>query len=443
MNALRNTDHLTSWGRVVRAPHEVVRPHWTDELVEAVKLAATHPGRALAVGLSRSYGDSGLNPRGAVVAMAGLDRIHFFDRQSGVLRADAGLSLDALILLALPHGWFPPVVPGTRFVTLGGAIANDVHGKNHHRAGTFGRHVRRLGLLRTDGTVHDLGPEDASGLFAATVGGLGLTGVIAWAEIQLAPVAGAWLETEDIAFHGLDEFFALAGESEDSHAYTVAWADCLAAGRSLGRGIFSRANPSSDPDRAPRRRRRLAAPVDAPAGLLNPLTLRLFNTAYFRLKSARAGRRKAHYDGFFFPLDAVESWNRVYGRRGFFQYQCVLPPDAARPATAELLARIARAGQGSFLAVLKTFGAIASPGLLSFPMPGATLALDFPNRGDDTLKLLAQLDEVVRDAGGRLYPAKDGRISAAMFAAGYPGLSEFVRHVDPGLTSGFWRRVAP
>jgi L-gulonolactone oxidase len=348
-----------------------------------------------------------------------------------------------LIELALPYGWFPPVLPGTRFVTLGGAIANDVHGKNHHRTGTFGRHVRRLGLLRTDGSVHDLGPGDAGGLFAATVGGLGLTGVIAWAELQLARVAGAWLDTEDIAFSGLDGFFTLAEASEASHAYTVAWIDCLATGKSLGRGIFSRANPASDPDRAPPRRRRLAAPADAPAGLLNPLTLRAFNTAYFHLKAAGAGGRKAHYDTFFFPLDAIGDWNRVYGRRGFFQHQCVLPEAAARPAVRELVSQIARVGQGSFLAVLKTFGAVASPGLLSFPMKGATLALDFPNRGDDTLKLLARLDDVVLEAGGRLYPAKDGRISAAMFQAGYPALGEFVRHLDPGLSSAFWRRVAP
>lgn len=443
MIELKATDGLTSWGRVLRGSHAVARPHWRDELAPALAAAAAHPGGALAVGLSRSYGDSGLNPGGAVVAMAGLDRVHAFDTKAGVLRADAGLSLDALIRIALPHGWFPAVVPGTRFVTLGGAIANDVHGKNHHRAGTFGRHVRRLGLLRTDGTAHELGPEDNSGLFAATVGGLGLTGVIAWAEIQLSPVAGAWLDAEDIAFHGLDDFFTLADESEASHAYTVAWVDCVAGGRTLGRGIFSRANPAADPGRRLHGPPKLAAPIDAPAGLLNPLSLRAFNTTYFQLKSARAGKSRAHYDGFFFPLDAVGAWNRIYGKPGFFQYQCALPQAAARDATAELLSQITRSGQGSFLAVLKTFGALPSPGMLSFPMKGATLALDFPNRGDATLALLERLDAVVREAGGRLYPAKDGRISAAMFAAGSPRLAEFAPYVDPKLTSAFWRRVAP
>lgn len=443
MISLSTTDRLTSWGRVLRAPHAVARPHWRDELAPALRAAAAHPGRALPVGLSRSYGDSGLNPDGAAVAMAGLDRVQAFDPASGIIRADAGLSLDALIRLALPHGWFPPVLPGTKFVTLGGAIANDVHGKNHHRAGTFGRHLRRIGLLRSDGEAVELTPDDPTGRFAATIGGLGLTGVIAWAELQLAPVAGGRLDSEDIAFGSLDDFFRLAEESEPTHAYTVAWIDCVASGRSLGRGVFSRANPAADPDRSLHRPPRLAAPVDAPAALLNPLTLKAFNTAYYALKSARAGRRRVHYDGFFFPLDAIGDWNRLYGRPGFYQYQCVIPDAAARGATAELLAQIARSGQGSFLAVLKTFGDLPSPGLLSFPMKGATLALDFQNRGDATLSLLSRLDAVVREAGGRLYPAKDGRIDKAMFAAGFPGLDAFVRHLDPGLSSGFWRRVAP
>ncbi|CAN7337604.1 FAD-binding oxidoreductase [Phenylobacterium sp. LjRoot219] len=440
MTPLATTDGLTSWGRVQRGRHAVARPRWRSDLPSALRAVAAHPGRGLAVGLSRSYGDSGLNPGGAVIAMAGLDRAHAFDRETGVLRADAGLSLDDLIRIVLPHGWFPAVVPGTRFVTLGGAIANDVHGKNHHRAGTFGRHVRRLALLRSDGSVRELGPDERSGLFAATIGGLGLTGVIAWAEVQLVRVAGAWLETEDIPFHSLDDFFALADASAETHAYTVAWVDCLAAGRELGRGIFSRANDTADPDRSLHGRPRLTVPLDAPSYLLNPMTVRAFNAGYFRLKSARAGKGRAHYAAFYFPLDAIGAWNRIYGGRGFFQYQCVLPQDEAPAATAEALAQIARSGQGSFLAVLKSFGDLPSPGMLSFPMKGVTLALDVPNRGDVTLKLLARLDQVVRQAGGRLYAAKDGRISRAMLHAGYPRLTEFAAHADPGLASGLWKR---
>jgi L-gulonolactone oxidase len=441
LTELLSTDRLASWGRVMRAVHRVARPHWRDERARAGRAAAGDPGRGLAVGLSRSYGDSGLNPDGALVVMSGLDRVYAFDVETGVVRADAGLSLDALIRLALPRGWFPPVLPGTRFVTLGGAVANDVHGKNHHRAGTFGLHVRRLGLLRTDGTQHELAPGDP--LFAATIGGLGLTGVIAWVELQLAPVSGAWLDSEDLIFHSLDAFFPLADDSEEGHAYTVAWLDCAVGGRALGRGVFTRGNPSPDPDRSLHGPPRIVVPFDAPAWLLNPLTVRAHNLARFTAKAMRRGRWRTHYDPFFFPLDAIGSWNRIYGRPGFFQYQCVLPTDAARPGVAELLSQITRSGQGSFLAVLKTFGALDSPGLLSFPMKGATLALDFPNRGSETLALLGRLDDVVREAGGRLYPAKDGRISAAMDEAGYPRLPEFARHVDPGLSSGFWRRVAP
>ena len=237
MTAFR-TATLTSWGRVARAPHAVARPCWGDELAPLIAQPRFAAG-LLARGLGRSYGDSALNPDGAVIAMEGVDRIHAFDPATGVLRADAGLSLDAVIRLALPHGWFPAVAPGTRFVSLGGAIANDVHGKNHHRAGTFGRHVRRLALLRTDGSLQELTPDDPSGLFAATIGGLGLTGVIAWAEIQLAPTPSAYLDVEDIGFGGLDEFFALAAESDATHEHTVAWVDCAAGGRARSVGASS------------------------------------------------------------------------------------------------------------------------------------------------------------------------------------------------------------
>lgn len=435
---------MTSWGRVACEAQAVARPRWPDELADLVhgKAAAGEAG-LLAAGLGRSYGDSGLNPGGGLIAMGRLDRIHAFDPMIGVLRADAGLSLDTLMQVAVPHGWFPAVVPGTRFVTLGGAIANDVHGKNHHRAGTFGRHVRRLGLLRSDGTTYELTPDDSSGLFAATVGGLGLTGVIAWAEVQLTRVRGAYLDAEDLAFHRLDDFFALVAESDRTYAHTVAWIDCTASGSALGRGIFSRANPADDNRFTPAPRSKISLPVDLPPGLLNSLTLRAFNGAYFALKSQRRGARHTHYAPFFFPLDAIGQWNRLYGRRGFYQYQCVVPPSVAREAVAELLLQIVRSGQGSFLAVLKTFGALKSPGLLSFPAEGTTLALDFRNAGACTLALMERLDRIVAEAGGRLYPAKDGRIGAAMFAAGYPRLGEFVRHRDPGLSSAFWRRVAP
>ncbi|MGE0410255.1 MAG: FAD-dependent oxidoreductase [Amphiplicatus sp.] len=425
-----------SWGRVVRAEHKLVAPRHRDEAAAAFDAARRAGGGVLAVGLGRSYGDSGLNQGGALIDMRGLDRLIAFDREAGVLRAEAGASLADIIAFAAPRGFFPSTTPGTRFVTLGGAIANDVHGKNHHRAGTFGASVRRLCLLRAEGET-EIGPD--SPLFRATIGGLGLTGVILWAEIALARIASTVLDQETIAFASLDEFFNLAAESEAGFEHTVAWIDCLAA---VGRGVFSRGNwAETGPRAAAAPRPRAAIPFDAPSVLLNRASLAAFNALYYRLGRMRAGASRIRYDRFFYPLDAIGGWNRLYGARGFYQYQSVVPPAAARAATRDMLAAIAAAGEGSFLAVLKTFGDRPSPGMLSFPMAGATLALDFANRGERTMRLLARLDEIVAAAGGRLYPAKDGRLPRAMFEQGYPQAEEFSRYVDPAMSSGFWRRM--
>jgi L-gulonolactone oxidase len=437
------TTALLSWGRVLRASHNVARPRFRDELGALVRAAGAAPGKGLAVGLGRSYGDSGLNPDGAIIAMQMLDRIEFFDRSKGVVRADAGLSLEELIRIVLPRGFFPAVVPGTRFVTLGGAVANDVHGKNHHRAGTFGNHVRRLSLRRTNGDVLELHPGHPSGLFEATIGGLGLTGVVEWVELALRRAPGAAIDAETLAFGSLREFFALSAESEGTHEYSVAWIDCTGSGSSLGRGIFSRGNHAHETGMLRGAARRLAVPFEFPSFTLGRVTLRAFNSAYFAAKKASAGKRRVQADGFFFPLDGIDHWNRLYGRPGMYQYQCLVPPAAASDAVAELLKQIAASGDGSILAVLKTFGDKEPVGLMSFARFGTTLALDFRNRGAATLALLARLDAIVAEAGGRLYPAKDGRIPAAMFAAGYPNLAKFATYVDPGLSSAFWRRVNP
>jgi FAD/FMN-containing dehydrogenase len=437
------SDDLMSWGRVLRARHAMARPHWRDELPSLIA-AGTEPERKLlAIGLRRSYGDSGLNPDGAVIDMTGLDRAIVFDPETRLLRAEAGISFDALLRLLVPRGFFPPVTPGTRFVTLGGAVANDVHGKNHHRAGTFGRWVRRLGLIRSDGSVVELGPADTTGLFAATIGGLGLTGVIAWVEVEMMPIPGGMMEVETIPFGSLDEFFPLAAQSDGAFDYTVAWVDCLAKGGALGRGIFSRGRHAQTGPLAPEKSRSgPSLPVDLPGFVLNRHTVRAFNEIYYRRARRGAGQRLVPYEPFFYPLDAIGGWNRMYGPRGFFQYQSVVPPETARDATKAMLETVSVAGEGSFLAVLKTFGDRPSPGMLSFPRPGTTLALDFANRGAPTLALMERLDAIVRQAGGRLYPAKDGRIPTKMFRASYPNWREFARHVDPGFSSHFWRRVA-
>lgn len=431
---------LLSWGRTPRLGMRVARPGFRDELGDLIRSGASGPHGLLAVGKLRSYGDSCLNGDGAVIEMSGLDHLIRFDRHSGVVEAEAGVTLDEILRLVVPAGFFLPVTPGTKFVTLGGAVANDVHGKNHHRAGTFGRWVRQFSLARTDGSEQVVTRDDASGLFAATVGGLGLTGVITRVTLELMPIASSQIDLQTIPFGKLSEFFALAAESEASHDYTVAWIDCLAQGDRLGRGIFTRAHHSKDGGLSVSHKKGPSIPIEAPGFLLNRLTLSAFNEAYYRI-AGRPREASVDYNPFFYPLDAIGGWNRLYGRRGFYQYQSVVPPAVAEAATTAMLQAIAAAGQGSFLAVLKTFGEVPSPGLLSFPIPGTTLALDFANRGPSTLALLDKLDAIVREAGGRLYPAKDGRLPPAMFRAGYRTLDQFTPHMDPGMSSTFWRRM--
>lgn len=444
-SASRRSDYR-SWGGTLAGEHLVYRPGSPAEARAALMPAGE--ASILPYGNGRSYGDVALNPGGRLIDCRGLDRFIAFDRQTGVLACEAGVRLaDILAVLCRPDpdgsAWFLPVSPGTRFVTIGGAIANDVHGKNHHQAGTFGRHLLEFELARSDGTVITCSRETRPDLFAATIGGLGLTGLILSARLQLRRVAGSAVEAEDIRFASLAEFFALAADSDADWDYTAAWVDCLAGGRSLGRGIFSRARHCAGKGApAPAREPTLAIPLGLPLSPLNRWTLRAFNAAYFH-RVGRSGRRHrtGSYEPVLYPLDRIGGWNLLYGSRGFFQFQCVVPGDAAPAAIAELLARIAAGGEGSMLAVLKTFGDLPSPGLLSFPIAGTTLALDFPDRGAATRQLLGELETIVIAAGGRLYPAKDSLMRADSFQRSYPGLAAFRPHIDPAMSSAFARRV--
>ncbi|MGR2930014.1 FAD-binding oxidoreductase [Acidithiobacillus ferriphilus] len=383
-----------------------------------------------------------MNDSGALLDMRGLDRFLSFDHSTGILRCEAGVLLADILALVVPMGWFLPVTPGTRFVTVGGAIANDVHGKNHHRTGTFGQHVQRLALRRSDQGVVLCSVTENADLFHATIAGLGLTGAILWAEIQLRPIANAAMDTETIRFSNLDAFFDLSGESDRDYEYTVAWIDCLAQGKFLGRGLFMRGNHATPQEKLPAPPGKTRGfPVDMPFPLVNVWSLRAFNSLYYRKQFAKMRRTITHYEPFFYPLDGVLHWNRLYGRRGFLQYQCVVPPESAKESIRALLEIIATARSGSFLAVLKVFGNRFSPGLLSFPRPGATLALDFPNQGQHTLDLLDQLDTIVASAGGAVYPAKDARMSGEHFRQYFPRWEEFQRYIDPRFSSSFWRRV--
>jgi FAD/FMN-containing dehydrogenase len=333
---------------------------------------------------------------------------------------------------------------------VGGAIANDVHGKNHHAAGSFGNHVIGFELVRSDGSRRWCSPDENADWYAATIGGLGLTGLITWAELQLRRVANPLMDSETVRFRNLGEFFELSQASERDFEYTVSWIDCAFTGRRLGRGLFNRANhapavintrllPAKLPSGVAEVSRKV--PFTPPISLINTLSLKSFNTLYFNQQRGDVVRSIQHYRPFFYPLDALLEWNRIYGPRGFYQYQCSVPHAKAFAATQQLLETIARSGLGSFLAVLKQFGEPASRGMLSFPSPGTTLALDFPNTGPKVHRLFEALDRIVLDAGGRLYVAKDGRMNGAMFRAGYPRLAEFQPYLDPRFSSGWWRRV--
>ena len=431
-----------SWGRFPPHHQEAVRYGWrSDDLP-----VSGGPGKTyLPFGNGRSYGDVCLNTGGILIETRGLNRFIGFDPEAGILRCESGVLLSEILEFAVPRGWFLPVTPGTQHVTIGGAIANDVHGKNHHRLGTFGRHVPQFELLRSDGSRLACSSGENAEWYRATIGGLGLTGMITWAEIRLKPVRSTLIDQEVIRFQNLDGFFSLAEESDEQFEYTVAWVDCLAKGPSLGRGLFIRGNHAEEEKgHTPAKRAgRLSVPFTPPVSLVNRLSLRLFNSFYFRKPLPRERPQKVPFGPFFYPLDGIRDWNRMYGPRGFLQFQCVLPPGPSRAAMEEILGRISSAGKGSFLAVLKRFGDITSPGLLSFPRPGITLALDFPNDGIRTLELLDSLDEITRASGGAVNPSKDARMAAGSFQAFFPRWGELKPFIDPAFSSSFWRRVTP
>lgn len=399
------------------------------------------PRPLLAYGNGRSYGDVCLTERGSLLLTSRLDRFIKFDPVAGVIRCEPGVTLGEILALSVPHGWFLASTPGTRMATVGGAIANDVHGKNHHDVGSFGHHLRALELWRSDGTVIECRPNENEKWFRATIGGLGLTGLIRWAEIQLMPIQNPWMWVQSQRFANLDEFWALNRHAEASWPYTVAWIDCLAKGKARGRGVlFSAQHAAAQTDLPAFKTGKKRVPVDPPFSMVTGASLKLFNSLYYRQPTEPQGVL-THYMPYFYPLDAIQDWNRIYGRKGFYQYQCVIPPEQAEEAIAALLDTIAKQGEGSFLAVLKTFGSKPSLGMLSFPRPGTTLALDFPNRGEKTLRLLSELDSIVEQASGALYPGKDARMPSGLFRASYPDWQAFVEYIDPNFSSRFWQRV--
>ena len=427
---------ISSWGKLTSELHRAIPLYNPSSLSNLSKASRQYPG--LAYGMGRSYGDVCLNYGGILWQTAGLNHLIRFDSTTGRLVCEAGVLLRDIQKLFIPKGWMLPVTPGTQMVTVGGAIANDIHGKNHHLLGSFGDHLHNIKIYRTDGSILECGPQQNPEWFKATVGGLGLTGIISEAEIQLKPTVGPWLDSETIPYNNLSEFFALADSSEANWEHTVSWIDCMSP---TNRGIFMRANPNRELKMAPPIKATKKMQLTPPVSLVNRLTLRPFNLAYYSLQKYKSGKNIIHYEPFFYPLDKLLEWNRMYGPKGFYQYQSVIPRSVGQDATQSMLKEIEKSGEGSFLGVLKTFGNRNSIGMLSFPEPGVTIALDFPNHGSSTHKLFDRLDAIVKEAKGRLYPAKDARMPKELFEAGYPKLSEFLQYRDPGISSELSRRL--
>jgi len=423
---------VSSWGRLSANEHHTVSLSRIDRLPTRLDM------KGLPFGNGRSYGDVCLNPDGLLWQTRSLDKFITFDQDTGLLACEAGVLLRDIQRLVVPSGWMIPVTPGTQLITVGGAIANDVHGKNHHVLGSFGDHVKELSLLRTNSEIIVCGPDQNTEWFAATVGGMGLTGVVTQVILQLRRVESPWLQAENLPFTRLTDFFGLADSSEADWEHTVSWVDCL---NGQGRGVFMRANHVAASDRPERHGGAISVPIVPPLSLVNKFTLRPFNFLYYQVQTRNKGKSLVHYEPFFYPLDNVRNWNRIYGPNGFYQYQSVIPRTVGQDAITAMLHAISVAGEGSFLAVLKTFGNRQSQGMMSFPMPGVTLALDFPNKGKRTLDLLRSLDDIVHDARGRIYAAKDSRMPSYLFEKGYPRLAEFLKYRDPGISSSMSRRL--
>jgi decaprenylphospho-beta-D-ribofuranose 2-oxidase len=421
---------LAGWGRVEPTVAHVCSPVDTSQVAVALKEA---PSRGvIARGLGRSYNNAAQNDGGEVVVTTSLNKIFALDAEKGIVVCESGVSLEQLMISGLPAGWFVPVSPGTRQVTVGGAIAADVHGKNHHVAGSFAQHVDWLDLLLPDGQERRVTPAEEPRLFWATAGGMGLTGIVLRAAVRLKKVQTSRVRVDTVRTDDIDQAMAYLAETDHRYTYTVAWLDCLASGKHLGRSVITSGDFAQRFDLAPKDRvnpldfrpgARLGAPRFCPPGLINRHTVALANEAWYRKAPRRREGEIQTIGTFFHPLDGIRNWNRVYGPAGFRQYQFVVP-FGAESTMRKSLERISRARAPSFVTVLKRFGP-GNDGFLSFPMPGWTLALDFPARTPGLAKLLNSLDEDVLSAGGRVYLAKDSRVNPDMLSGMYPRLQEF------------------
>jgi decaprenylphospho-beta-D-ribofuranose 2-oxidase len=416
-----STERLTGWGRSSHASSTVIEPTTRQEVLAA--LDDCNGTKVLARGGGRSYGDAALNAGGCVIRTTKMQAVRSFDPASGTIELDPGVTFGDLLRHCAGSGWIAPVTPGTQFATIAGAIANDVHGKNHDADGSIGDHVLWLDLVLSDGSVRRVDRSNDPELFAATIGGIGLTGIITGVGLRMLAIPSTTLRVRERRVDSLDEYLDVLQEARTRYRYSVGWIDGVATGRRLGRGILETAEHIEDPTASRRSRAPVRMPVDLPGGAINAWTVGLFNRLYFRRIRAAGRERNLDLETFFYPLDAILDWNRIYGRRGFVQFQCVIPDSEARRALHELLGAIVASGRASFLAVIKTLGS-AGAGFLSFPVRGITLALDFP-LAQGTHELLDRLHSITVDHGGRIYLAKDSCVSARHLRQMYPRVEQF------------------
>ena len=419
---------IANWGQYPLVEANELHFRETEEL--AALLNEQH--QLIARGNGRCYGDASLAH--TVLSTLNFNKIIFFDREAGILECQAGLTLEDALEVIVPHGWFLPVTPGTKFITVGGAVASDVHGKNHHKEGSFCQYVERLELINGRGEKIICSPEEHAALFNTSCGGMGLTGIISSVRFRLKPIKSVYIRQTQIKAGNLQEAFQLF-EQHRSATYSVAWIDCLQQGKDLGRSILL-LGEHAEPEELPKdlqkrllkvpRKKRLTIPFNFPSFTLNKYSVKAFNFAYYHKQRQEKLRSFTDYDTYFYPLDFIHGWNRMYGSNGFVQYQFVLPMSTSFEGLTTVLNKIREKGFGSFLAVLKLFGQQES--LISFPMEGYTLALDFPVR-KDLFPFLDELDEIVHGLGGRIYLSKDSRMKPDKFLKGYPGADEFMQNL--------------
>tara|TARA_A100001035_G_C27762648_1_gene492033 strand:- start:306 stop:1598 length:1293 start_codon:yes stop_codon:yes gene_type:complete len=426
---------INSWNNYPKVTHNSV------ESIDKLEKLNFENYNNLAHGLGRSYGDVCLNENGQIILTRSLNQILNMDTEKGSIKIQGGVSIKEILEKISPNGWFLPVVPGTKYVTIGGAIANDIHGKNHHKFGSFGNYVENLQLLRSNGDIINCSINENPDYFRATIGGMGLTGIIISAEIRLQRIESQYIESQTVRYNSLSEYWDINQEFEKKFDYTVSWVDCQTDNKAGLRGIFHSGNHAKKQLRNEDKKEiSIPLPFRPPISVVNNFSKKIINQTYFALNK-KENEKYQHYKSFFFPLDLIKNWGKAYGPKGFFQYQFVIPLDNGIEGIKNILKEINAYGRIPALGVLKTFGGIESLGMMSFPRRGITMALDFENKGQKTLDFFNRLDDIVLEQGGALYPGKDSRMSKKMFDSSFPNINEFKKYIDPNFSSSLWRRV--